>query len=113
MVPIVFAVMKSRRFVGIADSSFEDAADGIGERMSASHSEKVKGVEGTMDIVENQDLAWNSNLLSFEDDDFLLYGSSKLQPSTSGETDLSGKMGLSEPRIDRSRSVGTSKASGG
>nr|CAB3487082.1 unnamed protein product [Digitaria exilis] len=109
-------VMKSRRFVGIADSSFEDAADGIGEfgeRMSASHNHKVKGVEGTMGIVEKQDLAWNSNLLSFEDDDFLLSGSSKLHASTSGETALSGKMGLSEPTIDRSRSVGTSKASCG
>ncbi|KAF8762544.1 hypothetical protein HU200_009318 [Digitaria exilis] len=97
-------VMKSRRFVGIADSSFEDAADGIGEfgeRMSASHNHKVKGVEGTMGIVEKQDLAWNSNLLSFEDDDFLLSGSSKLHASTSGETALSGKMGLSEPTIDR------------
>nr|CAB3484545.1 unnamed protein product [Digitaria exilis] len=50
-------VMKSRRFVGIADSSFEDAADGIGEfgeRMSASHNHKqttrVGSVLGTASI---------------------------------------------------------------
>ncbi|PAN38181.1 hypothetical protein PAHAL_7G152700 [Panicum hallii] len=106
-------VLKSRRFVGIADASFEDAADGISEfsdTMSAAHKQKVKGVEETMEIAEKQELAWDSNLLSFKDDDFLLPGNSKLHAMTSGETVLSGKMGLSEPRIDRSRNVGTRKA---
>ncbi|OEL25560.1 hypothetical protein BAE44_0013421 [Dichanthelium oligosanthes] len=110
-------VLKSRRrFVGIADASFEDAADGIsefGDRMSATHKQEVKGAEGTMETVEKQELAWNSNLLSLKDDDFLLPGSSKLYAPTSGETAVSGKMGLSELRLDRSGSVGTSKASGG
>ena len=112
-----FAVLKSRRFVGIADASFEDAADGISEfsdRMSAAHKQKVKGVEETMEIAEKHELAWDSNRFSFkDDDDFLLPGNSKLDVMTSGETAPSGKMELSEPRIDRSRSVGTSKASGG
>ncbi|KAG2572190.1 hypothetical protein PVAP13_7KG158900 [Panicum virgatum] len=107
-------VLNSRRFVGIADASFEDAADGISEfsdRMSAAHKQKVKGVEETMEIAENHELAWDSNRFSFEDDDdFLLPGNSKLDVMTSGETAPSGKMELSEPRIDRSRSVGTSKA---
>jgi len=107
-------VLKSRRFVGIADASFEDAADGIsefGDRLSAAHKQKVKGVEETMEIAEKHELAWDSNRFSFkDDDDFLLPGNSKLDATTSGETALSAKMGLSEPRIDRSRSVGTSKA---
>ncbi|XP_039817992.1 protein PSK SIMULATOR 1-like isoform X2 [Panicum virgatum] len=107
-------VLKSRRFVGIADASFEDAADGIsefGDRLSAAHKQKVKGVEETMEIAEKHELAWDSNRFSFkDDDDFLLPGNSKLDATTSGETALSAKMGLSEPRIDGSRSVGTSKA---
>ncbi|CAL5016943.1 unnamed protein product [Urochloa decumbens] len=104
--------LKSRRFVAIADASFEDAADGgsgFGDRMSAANKQNVKGAEETMEFVEKQELAWNSNLLSLKDDDFLLPGSSKLNGPTSGETALSGKMGLSGPRIDRSGSVGTSK----
>jgi hypothetical protein len=79
--------------------------------MSSADKQKVKGVEETMEFVEKPEVAWNSNLLSFEDDGFLLPGSSKLHALTSGETALSGKVGLSETRIERSGSVGTSKAS--
>ncbi|CAO2035067.1 unnamed protein product, partial [Urochloa humidicola] len=77
--------------------------------MNSANKQKVKSVEETMEFVEKQELAWNSDLLSLKDDDFLLPGSSKWHAPTSGETALSGKMGLSEPRIARSGSVGTSK----
>jgi hypothetical protein len=109
------AALKSRRFVAIADAGFEDAADGasdFGDTMSLVHKQKV--VEETVEMEEEeQGFVWKSNLLPYKDeDDFVLPGSSKQHASTSGEreTTLSGKM---DPRIDRSGSNGTSKASGG
>lgn len=109
------AALKSRRFVAIADAGFEDAADGasdFGDTMSLVH--KQKAVEETVEMEEEeQGFVWKSNLLPYKDeDDFVLPGSSKQHASTSGEreTTLSGKM---DPRIDRSGSNGTSKASGG
>lgn len=109
------AALKSRRFVAIADAGFEDAADGdtdFGDTMSLAHKEKV--VEETVEMEEEeQGLVWKSNQLPYKDDDdfdFVLPGSSKQRASTSGEMPLSGKM---DPRLDRSGSNGTSKASGG
>ena len=108
------AVLKSRRFVAIADAGFEDAADGasdFGDTMSLAHKHKV--VAETVEMEEEQGFLWKSSLLPYKDeDDFVLPGSSKQHASTSGEreTTLSGKM---DPRIDRSGSNGTSKASGG
>ncbi|KAL6650595.1 hypothetical protein ACP70R_009520 [Stipagrostis hirtigluma subsp. patula] len=105
-------VLKSRRFVGIADASFEDAADGIhefGDTRSPAHEQKAKGVEGTVEMEEKQGLSWKSNMFSCKDDDFLLPGSHKLQASTSEGAALSGKMGFSESRRDRSGSNGTKK----
>ncbi|XP_062225677.1 uncharacterized protein LOC133924246 [Phragmites australis] len=105
-------VLKSRRFVGIADAGFEDAADGISEfceAMSLAHKQKVKGVEETVEMEEKQELSWDCNVLLSKDDDFLLPGSSKLHASASGGAALSGKMGLFESRTDRSGSKGTSK----
>ena len=107
-------MLKSRRFVAIADAGFEDAVDGasdFGDTTSLVHKQKV--VEETVEMEEEQGFLWKSSLLPYKDvDDFVLPGSSKQHASTSGEreTTLSGKM---DPRIDRSGSNGTSKASGG
>ncbi|XP_062184987.1 protein PSK SIMULATOR 1-like isoform X2 [Phragmites australis] len=105
-------VLRSRRFVGIADAGFEDAADGLselGDTMSLphKHKQKTKGVEESMEM-EKQDLSWKSSMLHSMDDDFLLPEASKLHASTSEGSALSGKMGLSESRTDRP-SNGTSK----
>lgn len=79
--------------------------------MSLAHKQKV--VEETVEMGEEQGFVWRSNLLPYKDDedDFVLPGSNRQHASTSGEreTPLSGKM---DPRIDRSGSNGTSKASG-
>jgi hypothetical protein len=78
--------------------------------MSLAHKQKV--VKETVEMEEEQEFVWKSNLLPYKDDDaFVLPESSKEEyASTSGDTAPSGKM---DPRIERSGSNGTSKASGG
>jgi hypothetical protein len=99
-------------FVAVADAGFEDAVDGasdFGDTMSLAHKQKVVGE--TVETEEEQEFVWKSSLVSYKDDgDSVLPGSSKQHASTSGETPLPGKM---NPRIDRSGSNETSKASGG
>lgn len=93
-------MLKSRRFVGIADARFEDVADGIAEfpdTTSLANKQKVSGVGETME--EKQDSASQSNLFSSKDDDFLL----------SRDSILSGKMVSSESRTDRSAKTETGK----
>ncbi|AQK43718.1 OSJNBa0088K19.7-like protein [Zea mays] len=105
--------LKSRRSVAIAGAGFEDAAEGasdLGDTMSLARKQKV--VKETVEMEEEQEFVWKSNLLPYKDDDaFVLPESSKEEyASTSGDTAPSGKM---DPRIERSGSNGTSKASGG
>jgi hypothetical protein len=107
------AALKSRRSVAIAGAGFEDAAEGasdLGDTMSLARKQKV--VKETVEMEEEQEFVWKSNLLPYKDDDaFVLPESSKEEyASTSGDTAPSGKM---DPRIERSGSNGTSKASGG
>ncbi|PWZ46034.1 hypothetical protein Zm00014a_028154 [Zea mays] len=101
--------LKSRRSVAIADAGFEDAADGAGDlggTMSLARKQKV--VKETVEMEEEQEFVWKSNLLPYKDDDaFVLPESSKEEyASTSGDTAPSGKM---DPRMERSGSNGTSK----
>ncbi|GJN02906.1 hypothetical protein PR202_ga20298 [Eleusine coracana subsp. coracana] len=103
-------VLKSRRLVGVADVGFDDAADGVSEfsdKMSLAHEQKVQGIAETMKMDGKQNLSWKASMLSSQDDDFLLPGSSKLHTSTSEGTAFSGKMGLSESRTHKSGSNGS------
>ncbi|TVU14469.1 hypothetical protein EJB05_37939 [Eragrostis curvula] len=109
-------VLKSRRFAGIADVGFEDAADDVSEfsdKMNPAYEQKVQSIAETMKMEEKQNSRWKSSKLSSKDDDFLLPGSSKMHTSTSEGTSFSGKMGLSESKTHKSRSNGTSNAIGG
>ncbi|KAL6885881.1 hypothetical protein ACP4OV_010142 [Aristida adscensionis] len=103
-------LLKSRRFVGIADAGFDDAADGIGEfgGMTTLAYEN-KGDEGTMEMGEKQGLIWKPNILSSQADDFLLPSTSKLYASAPEGTALSDKMGFSESKTDKSGNSGASK----
>ncbi|KAK3142580.1 hypothetical protein QOZ80_4BG0348490 [Eleusine coracana subsp. coracana] len=78
--------------------------------MSLEHEQKVQGIAETMKMDGKQNLTWKSSMLSSQDDDFLLPGSSKLHTSTSEGTAFSGKMGLSESRTHKSGSNGTGNA---
>ncbi|PWZ46033.1 hypothetical protein Zm00014a_028154 [Zea mays] len=74
--------------------------------MSLARKQKV--VKETVEMEEEQEFVWKSNLLPYKDDDaFVLPESSKEEyASTSGDTAPSGKM---DPRMERSGSNGTSK----
>jgi hypothetical protein len=84
---VLFAVLKSRRSVGVADASFYDSADGISElpdTIDLAHKHKVSGAgEATMDDLE---FGSQTFMMSAKDDGFLFPGSSKLHESTSEGT---------------------------
>jgi hypothetical protein len=106
-------VLKSRRFAGVADAEFDDASDNLIEfsgKMGLAHNQNVQGIAETMRMEGKQNLSWKSSMMSSQDDDFLIPGSSKLHASTSEGTAFSGKMGLSESRAHKSGNKGTTNA---
>jgi hypothetical protein len=109
-------VLKPRRFAGVADAEFDDAADNLIEfsgKMDLAHNQNVQGIAEMMKMEGKQNLSWKSSMMSSQDDDFLMPGSNKRHASTSEGTDFSDKMGLPESRAHKSGNKGTTNAVGG
>ncbi|VAH32486.1 unnamed protein product [Triticum turgidum subsp. durum] len=108
-----FAVLKSRRSIGVADVEFDDPAGGITElpdSIDLAHKQEVSCVWEAK-VRDNMESTSRSFILSPKDDGFFISGSSKLHESTSAETSVSGKMAASQSTKDTSGNNGTSKVS--